>query len=195
MQQLLPLKAKIWIVVGLAAVISSLARLAGLDPLSLGTVVGAVEFVTIHLLMRSWTVLRYVSALPLPAWARVDLSGEWQGVIHSQWKRHPDDPPLAPIPATLELHQGWQEIVFSLKTEKMRSRSSGAVPSFDPTTRELRFRYFFETEPMAESTSENPPQQLGSALAWVNLDHPDRLTIKYTNERGPGGDITLQRAA
>jgi hypothetical protein len=195
MHQLLSLRAKIWIVVGIAAIISLLARIAGLDPLPLGAVVGAVEFAIIHLLMRSWGALRLARVLPLPAWARVNLTGEWRGSIQSQWKSDPSGPSLAPISVTLSLHQGWQEIVFSFQTEKMRSRGAAAVPSFDPTTRELRFRYFFDTDPTVASAQENPPQQLGAAIASVNLDQPNRMTIRYTNERGQGGDITLQRAA
>src|SRR5215469_5363733 len=88
---------------------------------------------------------------------------------------------------------GVGEVVFNFRTNKMRSRSASAVPFYDPTTRELRFRYFFETEPTAASNDANPLQQFGSALACVQLDKPDRMRIRYTNERSPGGDIALRR--
>jgi hypothetical protein len=193
MHQLLSLRTKIWIVVGIAALVAGLARWTGLGALSMGAVVGVVEFVLLHVLMRSWEPLHRLSWLPLPAWAHVDLTGQWQGTIQSQWKKHPEDAALAPIPATLDLRQGWQEIVFSLKTGKMRSRSSAAHPTFDPTMNEIQFRYFYETMPTAEANDANPPQRLGSALARVALDQPDRMTITYTNERSTGGDIILER--
>lgn len=195
MHQLLSLRMKIWIVVGIAALAASLARIAGLDPLSMGVVVGLVEFTILHVLMRSWGNIPRRSLLPIPAWARFDLTGQWTGTIQSQWKKQPDDAALPPIPATLDLRQGWQEVVFGLQTEKMRSRSSAAYPTFDPTMNAIQFRYFYETAPTAGSSDGNPPQRLGSALARVALDQPNKMTIIYTNERGPGGDITLERHA
>ena len=193
MQELLPLKAKIWLIVGLAALVASVSRWAGLGVLSLGVVVGVVEFVLIHLLMRSWGVLHVLAWLPLPAWGRTNLSGEWRGMIQSQWRQRPDDAAAAPIPAILNLRQGWQEVVFSLQTENMHSRSLAAVPSFDPVTNELQFRYFFETTPTAASSTRNPPQKMGSAIARVDLAKPNCMIVTYTNERGMGGDIVLQR--
>jgi hypothetical protein len=193
MHYLLSLKVKIWIIVLLAAVIAGAANWFGFDRVGLSAVVGMVEFFVIYILFRSWTILTRVSLMPRPAWMRTDLSGEWVGEIHSQWKTMPDAAPSDPIPTSLDLRQEWGEVVFSFRTDKMRSRSAGAVPSYDPITRELRFRYFYETEPTAASNDANPPQQLGSALACVQLDKPDRMRIRYTNERSPGGDIELRR--
>jgi hypothetical protein len=192
MHHLLPLKVKLWIIVILAAVIAGAANWFGFDRLGLSAVVGMVEFFVIYVLFRSWTFLTRVSLIPRPAWMGIDLSGEWVGEIHSQWKTKPDAP-LDPIPTSLDLRQEWSEVVFSFKTDKMRSRSTGAVPSYDTITRELRFLYFYETEPTAASNHANPPQQLGSALACVQLDKPDRIRIRYTNERSPGGDVELRR--
>ena len=123
MHQLLSLKTKLWIVVGLAALVSAAARWLELDTMKLGAVVGVVELLIIQLMLRSWRVLHWISWIPRPAWARADLSGEWHGSILSQWKESPTDPALPPIEATLSLRQNWQEVVFSLKTEKIRSRS------------------------------------------------------------------------
>jgi hypothetical protein len=195
MHQLLSLKVKIWIIVGLAALVSAFARVADLGPLSMGIVVGTVEFVVIYLLAQSWPLVHMLPRLFRPGWAMIDLSGEWRGIIHSQWRAGPNDPLLDPIPATLDLRQGWNEVVFSLRTDKMRSRSSAATPSYDPTTHELQFRYFFETSPTAESSATNPPQKLGTAMARISLNQPDNLSIIYTNERGAGGDIILKRTA
>jgi SMODS-associating 2TM, beta-strand rich effector domain len=193
MHSLLPLKLKIWLIVGLAALVAAIARLIGLGVLSLGVVVGIVEFLLIHLLMRSWGALQSFNWLPLPAWARVDLSGAWRGTIQSQWRSESGETPASAIAATLDLRQGWQEVVFRLRTESMHSRSSAAVPIFDAAARELQFHYFFETVPTAASSTANPPQKMGSALARVELDKPDRMSITYTNERGVGGDIVLNR--
>jgi hypothetical protein len=193
MHHLLPLKVKIWVIVVLAALIAGAANWFGFDRLGLSAVVGMVECLVIYVLFRSWTFLTRVSMIPRPAWMRTDLSGEWIGEIQSQWKTVPDAATSDPIPTSLDLRQEWGEVVFSFKTDKMRARSTGAVPSYDPVTRELRFRYFYETEPTAASNDANPPQQLGSALACVQLDKPDRMRIRYTNERSPGGDIELRR--
>lgn len=194
MHQLLALKLKIWIVVGLAAIAAALARLADLDPLSMGAVVGIVEFVVIQLLMRSWPLLQFMPRLLRPSWAKADLTGTWRGTIMSQWQAHPGDAPPAPIAATLDLRQGWAEVVFSLHTDKMRSRSSATTASYDPVTHELQFRYLFATVPTADSRAANPLQLLGSAVARISLDRPDSMTITYTNERGAGGDVILKRA-
>lgn len=195
MHQLLSLKVKIWTIVGLAALISAFASLADLGPLSLGVVVAIVEFVFLYVLAHSWPLIQALPRFLRPGWAKVNLSGEWRVTINSQWRASPDDPLLPPIPATLALRQGWPEVVFSLETDKMRSRSSAAMPAYDPTTHELHFRYFFETSPTAESSASNPPQKLGSAIARISLDQPDRMKITYTNERGVGGDIVLERTA
>jgi hypothetical protein len=56
MHQLLSLKVKVWTIVGLAALISAFASVADLGPLSLGGVVGIVEFVLLYVLAHSWPV-------------------------------------------------------------------------------------------------------------------------------------------
>jgi hypothetical protein len=193
MHSLLTLRLKIWVIVGLAALVAAIARWIGLGVLSVGVVVGIVEFVLIHLLMRSWGALQSLAWLPLPGWARVDLSGEWRGTIQSQWKGETGEQLDSGIPVTLDLRQGWQEVVFRLQTESMHSRSSPALPIFDTTTNELEFRYFFETSPTAASSAGNPPQKMGSAVARVDLHEPDHMRIIYTNERGRGGDIVFKR--
>lgn len=193
MQSLVPLKIKIWLIVALAALVAAIARAIGLGALSLGVVVAVTEFVVIHLLMRSWPLLRHLAWVPLPAWAGVNLSGEWRGTIESQWRSESGEPVPTSIPVTLDLHQAWDEVVFRMNAERMRSRTSGVVPLFDAATRELQFRYFYETEPTAASSITNPPQKLGTGLARVSLDEPDRMRITYTNERGIGGDIVLER--
>jgi hypothetical protein len=197
MHQLVPLKVKLWLIVGLGVLVSAAAhKWFGQNIYALGTVVGVVEFVVILLMLLSWRWLKFVTPyLPfLPAWAKVDLSGQWRGTIQSQWKKSPDDPALPPIPARLNLHQSWEEVVFMFDTDKMHSRSSPATPSYDRSANELQFRYFFDTQPTAAASLENPPQQMGSAVARLNLAQPDKLTIRYTNERGHGGDILLERA-
>jgi hypothetical protein len=195
MHQLLSLKFKIWIIVAIAALAAAIARLADLGPLSMGAVVGIVEFVVVYLLTRSWPLMHILSWLPRPGWAKANLSGEWTGTLQSQWRANPQDTPLAPIPVMLDLRQGWNEVVFSLRTDKMRSRGSAATPTYDATTHEIQFRYFFETSPTVESTATNPPQKLGSAIARISLDRPGNMTITYTNERSAGGDIVLERVA
>ncbi|MGC9953450.1 MAG: hypothetical protein ABSD21_04125 [Rhizomicrobium sp.] len=194
MHQLVPLKIKLWLIVGLGVLVSAAAhKWAGQSIYSLGSVVGFVELVVIVLMLRSWHWLRRVAPyVPfLPAWMKVDLSGEWQGYIHSQWKKVPTDPP---IPVRLSLRQTWQDVVFIMDTDKMHSRSSPATPFYDHSANELQFRYFFETQPTAASNQENPPQQLGSAMARIDLRNPNNITIKYTNERGAGGDIVVECA-
>jgi len=196
MHQLVPLKIKLWLVIGLSVLVSAAAhKWAGQSIYSLGSVVGFVELILILLMLYSWHWLtRIAFHLPfLPTWMRVDLSGKWQGHIHSQWKKNPSDALLAPIPVQLSLRQSWEDVVFIMDTDKMHSRSAPATPAYDRTADELQFRYFFETAPTAASNQENPPQQLGSAIARIDMRNHDRITIKYTNERGPGGDIVIER--
>ncbi len=189
MHQLLPLKVKIWIIIGLAAIVSGFTSWLGLHPLAIGTIVGVVEFVLLFLLSHSWGWIARVPRLPRPSWMSVDLTGKWNGEIRSQWENDSNDS----VPATVNVRQSWQDVVFDVETTRMRSRSFGAVPTYDPASRSLQFRYFFETTPTAESAASNPPQQLGCALVHIRLDAANRMTIRYTNERGLGGDIALTR--
>lgn len=193
MHHLLPLKLKIGVIVILAAATAGLASYLGFDRLNLTMIVGIVEWIVIQILFRSWGFLAHLPLIPRPAWMRTDLSGRWTGEIRSQWRAAPDAAELAAIPVSLELRQTWAEIVFGMTTDKMRSRSTGAILIYDPFTKELRFRYFYETEPTAATSDANPPQRLGSALACIRLDAPDCMKIRYTDERSPGGDIELRR--
>lgn len=194
MHHLVPLKIKIAIVVGLAAVLSGIGSALGAGPLSITAVVGVIELAVALLLLRSWPLfIRLPDALK-PAWMKYDLGGIWSGVIKSQWTP-PSGDALAEIPVTVTITQTWQELVIEAQTEKMTSRSQCAVPSFDPVTRELSVRYFFTTDPLAAHRTDNPPQQLGAALLKVRRDAPDKIVISYTNERSPGGDITIERVA
>jgi hypothetical protein len=191
MHQLLPLKWKLSLIIGLAAAIGFVAQALNLPHLAIGAVIGIVEIVVIFLASKTW---RYTALIPfLPLWTRVDLSGEWEGVIESQWQGRQKAPTLDPIPCLLTIHQNWDDIVFCLKTDKMTSRSSGVLPKYDRSTKQMRFQYFFQTEPFAKSAAHNPPQLLGCAAARVNLANPAEILVRYTNERGNGGDITLSR--
>jgi hypothetical protein len=189
MHQLLPLKVKIWIIIGLAAILSGVTSWLGLHPLAIGTIVGVVEFVLLFLLSHSWGWIARIPRLPRPAWMALDLTGKWTGEIRSQWENGSNES----ISATVNVRQSWQDVVFDVETARMRSRSFGAIPTYDPASRSLQFRYFFETTPTAASAVANPPQQLGSALAHIKLDDANHMTIRYTNERGLGGDIALSR--
>jgi hypothetical protein len=191
MHQLLPLKWKISLVIGLATVIGLIAPPLGLPTLAIGAVIGTVELIVIFLAAKSW---KYLSRIPfLPLWMRVDLSGEWDGVIQSRWRSAGEPELLVPIDCQITVHQRWDDVVMIMQTDKMVSRTSGLFPSYDPITKELCFQYFFRTEPFANSLEKNPPQTLGCARAWINLDNPSKITIQYTNERGAGGDISLTR--
>jgi SMODS-associating 2TM, beta-strand rich effector domain len=194
MHQLLSLKIKIWVIVGLAAIVSALTSWLGLHPLAIGTIVGVIEFVLLVLLSHSWGWVARTSRLPRPAWISVDLTGRWTGEIRSQWENENGAQLRSPIPVTVDVQQTWQEVVFNMETDQMRSRSIGTISSFDPLSKVLRFRYFFETEPIAAAAATNPPQRFGSAIARFRLDDPHNLSITYTNERGRGGDISLTRS-
>jgi hypothetical protein len=191
MHQLLPLKIKVWIIVGLAAIVSGATSWLGLHPLAIGTIVGLVEFVLLFVLSHSWGWIARIPGFLRPAWMQFDLTGKWSGEIRSQSENSANEK----IPVTANVQQRWQDVVFDVETERMRSRSFGAIPTYDPANRSLQFRYFFETTPTVASAAANPPQQLGCAVAYVKLDDPQRMTIRYTNERGLGGDITLIRRA
>ncbi|MCI5050490.1 MAG: hypothetical protein MRY32_09230 [Rickettsiales bacterium] len=126
-----------------------------------------------------------------PSWM-VDLNGERAVEIKSQWRKHPDDPLLDPIPATLKIRQNWLYLSVTLITDKMKSKSEGELPIYDSKNRELTIKYFYTTDPKQEHSSENPPQN-GCAFLKIPVDDPDSLTIKYTNDRGLGGDIYMTK--
>jgi hypothetical protein len=194
MHQLVPLKTKVGIVVALAAVLSGLSGALGLHFLSMSFLVAFIYWVVLYLLLHSWNWVALLPAVLRPAWSKVILNGTWSGKITSEY-RGSGGASAPPISARLTIRQTWQEVVFSLETAEMRSRSSGAVPFYDAVTNELQFRYFFETEPRPAASAHNPPQRLGTAVARIKFDAPDCLTITYSNERGPGGEISLRRDA
>jgi hypothetical protein len=191
MHQLLSLKIKIGIVVVLAFAISWSATALGLNPPTVGLVVGLTEWVIIFLLFKSWDSL-HALPVPLPGWAAVDLNGIWEGEIKSQYEEG-GNPVSASIPAFLEVRQSWQAIILSLETASMTGESQCACPSFNPLTRKMTIRYFYETKTTVAEAQKNPPQRNGSAIAEINFNEPDKMTISYTNERGRGGDIVLSR--
>lgn len=193
MHQLLPLKIKIFIVVGLAFAISALAAAVGLHPLAVGTIVGIVEWILIFFILKSWSWLHDLPYFLRPAWAKIDLNGVWKGQIKSQYQDSRDALTLTDIDCSLEIRQSWQAVIFSLWTISMTGESHCACPSYDPLTRKLTVRYFFETRPTMAQADVNPPQRQGSAVAEICYDRPDEMKITYTNERGRGGDIVLTR--
>jgi SMODS-associating 2TM, beta-strand rich effector domain len=194
MHQLVPLKIKIGLIIVCAGVISGITSWAGFQPLSLSIVVGVIEAAAAWALINSWDWMAAVPLVPRPRWVQVDLNGKWTGTVSSQFRAGENGAAkIVDFPATLTIRQTWQEVVFSLETTQMRSRSSGCIPSYDPITRVLQFRYLFETEPLISATTINPPQRFGRADARISLSEPDKLTIAYTNERGPGGDMTMRR--
>ena len=191
MHQLIPLKLKLYFVIGLAAIIGHVATAFGFGQLTIGMVISVVEIIVIFLATKTWGWISWVPGLP--PWTKVNLNGAWEGAIESEWRLPATDKPIQPLPVTAQVHQNWQHVLINLQTDGMQSDSQPAVPSFDPITKRLVLRYFFKTEPRAKVLVRNPPQRLGCACAIVESEMPDKMTIAYTNERGPGGDITLYR--
>ena len=128
MHQLLPLKVKVWIIVGLAAIASGVTSWLGLHPLAIGTIVGIVEFVLLFLLSQSWGWIARIRHLPRPEWMSIDLTGKWIGGIRSQRENGSSQE----IPTTVNVRQRWQDVSFDVETEQMRSRSFGALPTYNP---------------------------------------------------------------
>ncbi len=202
MHKLISPKVKVGLIAGLTILVAAIADLVPLDLITTGILITVINLIVGWMLLNSWSFLhehilpilrrRGINKFPY-AWANTDLSGSWNGVIKSKWKAKPTDPALPDIPVTVKIYQTWREVVFTMRTEKMKSRSSNVLPMFDPVTNELRFRYQFETEPTAQANDDNPPQRNGSACAVINLNSPDVMEINYTNERSPGGDIRLQK--
>ena len=193
MHQLLSTKLKIWIVVGIAFLASWSASALGFNSVTIATIVGGTEVVALLLLAHSWRVAVRAPLIPRPKWLKHDLSGSWRGELVSEWRSSPGNDILPPKSVTVDVRQTWQDIVFTVETDSMRGRSKGTLAGFDPITEELTFRYFYETEPRASSVMNNPPQRLGSAIALFRLADPKTLKIRYTNERGLGGEIDLKR--
>jgi hypothetical protein len=190
MHKLIPLKLKIAVVLALGSIIALIASLITDSPLSILLIAGIIEIILLLLGAYSWRLLCCKLSMR-PAWM-IDLSGTWEGNINSRWKKNPDDPPLPPIPTKVEIRQDWLNISIRLITDKISSKSSGELPEFDKKTRQLSIKYFYDTDPKAEFSAENPPQR-GCAYLTLCVDKPDEMTIRYTNDRGLGGDITLQR--
>jgi hypothetical protein len=74
----------------------------------------------------------------------------------------------------------------------MVSRTSGEHVEYLSGTDELRVKYFFNTDPKAAYRTANPPQS-GCGALTLRVRLPRQATIRYTNDRGLGGDITLKK--
>jgi hypothetical protein len=192
MHQLLTLKTKLWLVLILSSAIGAIASTYFDHPLAIGGLVGTTEAVLVFLLSQSWPLATWLP-WPAPRWMRINLTGEWKGVISSGWRNDNGDLTDA-IAVTFDIRQSWLKITFSATTEKMQTAGSfSAVPTFDPHTGTLEIGYFFRTQPSIAIARENPAQSLGAAVASIDTSKPDRMRIAYTNERGPGGNIELRR--
>lgn len=189
MHKLIPLKAKLFFIIALTTAIAYFIGLVTTHPLTIGLTTAIIDVLLLWIGTHTWAKLCHMPVKP--AWF-IDLSGEWEGEIYSKWKKNPDDPPLPPIPTKMLINQNWHSIGLRLSTDKMKSRSSGALPTYDKEHRELHIKYFYETDPSAEFRDVNPPQT-GCAYLTVKVDSPYELTIRYTNDRGLGGDIILKK--
>lgn len=191
MHQLLLKRLKIGLTVILVAILVFADELFGnTELLRLGVIVAIVEAILVYLGLNSW---RMFARLPFkPRWA-TDLNGMWTGEIQSQWKPDPAGPKLPAIPVTVEIAQDWTKFSVRLQTQEITSRSSGAAIEYLRETDELRVKYFYETDPKAAHRAENPPQT-GCAFLTYSRSAANVLSIRYTNDRGLGGDIVVQRA-
>lgn len=192
MHQLLPLKIKLASVIGLAFLVSYGAAATFGEPVKIATIVGLVEAIIIYGFAYSWPLTTKLP-WPFPAWMRTDISGTWEGTIRTRWQG-PKHQQIEPIPVSFDIRQSWLKTTFLATTSKMvTSDVMNAVPTFDAHTGVLEFRYFYRTRPEVAVAEENPAQSLGAALAVIDTSNPDRMKIMYTNERGLGGDIKLDR--
>ncbi len=171
----------------------------GFGWIKLGTTLAVVDGVVVYLLAKSWpllqTCIRACSCFRklVPGWATFDLRGEWTGTLQSEWRDEQGNR-SGPKVVNLTVSQAWDKIVLTLKTDEITGTSTYAIPSYDANTEELRIGYFFSTSPKAAVAQKNPPQQYGCAVATIRIAKPNQMHIRYTNERSPGGDITLNKA-
>jgi hypothetical protein len=192
MHQLLTFKHKIALVVISTLAVSIVVEWMGIQS-GIGFQIAAVEIVVLLLMSTTWGWRLWKVVPGIPRWMRVDLSGEWKGQLVSEWRLSETAPPLPPILVAVNVRQSWSDIVLAMQTDKMRSRSFGAFPTYDPVLEVLQVHYFYKTEPTARASADNPPQRLGCGVARIELEHPTRMSITYTNERGAGGEIQLER--
>lgn len=193
MHQLVPLKFKISIVVVLAMIASYAASRVTHHPLSISASIGVVEAIVVWGLLKSWRLFSYLPKWAKLGWMRVDLNGQWQGKIHSQYKVNPNDALQPPIDVTLEIKQGWRDVVLVMETAQMDSRTNTVNVFYDEPLEELQLVYTYKTTPKASAPLSNPAQVRGMGVARIKLSQPDVIKITYTNERGRGGEIEFKR--
>ena len=190
MIRILSFKARVTIIVVCVLIVTSAASTLG-QHLAVGPLVTAVTVLLALLGNHTWPLL---CRLPLrPRWA-VDLNGKWAGEINSNWRPSADAPPLAPIPVTVTVKQTWLTVSVTLKTDKITSRSHGPHVEHDTESNELRIDYFYRTDPKAACRQDNPPQS-GCGHIAIDLAKPDTMSLRYSNDRGGPGDITLTKQA
>lgn len=117
-----------------------------------------------------------------------NLSGEWEGVIQSNW----NDGELAPIQTKVSINQSFFNIQVRIKTGESRSYSIGA--SFDIDKERGYQQLFYSYLNTPQSGVRNRSQiHYGSALLSFEGFNVSKMEGEYWTSRETTGEIQLDR--
>lgn len=122
-----------------------------------------------------------------------DLTGTWEGTLHSTWIDPATNQPKPPISTTIWIRQGLFSTSVRLRTGESFSYSTRCMLEADHDAGRFRIWYSYDNQPTAEVAYRSARHE---GVAWLEMDidaDPDRLAGQYYTHRRTSGDMEFHR--
>jgi len=129
-----------------------------------------------------WKIF-YPWLVPFP-----NLSGEWEGLIISNWK----DKELDPIPTEITITQNFFNIQVKIKTKESRSYSIGASFDIDAERGFQQLIYTYLNTPKA-GVRDRSEIHYGSTILHFDGFKVTKMEGEYWTDRETTGEVTLTK--
>jgi hypothetical protein len=149
-------------------------------------VAGAASLTWRHI----WRRFPFVARKTFP-----DLTGTWEGTLHSTWIDPATGQPKLPIPTTIWIRQGLFSTSIRLRTGESFSYSTRCTLEADHDAGRFRVWYSYDNQPNAEVVYRSARHE---GVAWLEMDidaGPDRLAGQYYSSRRTSGDMEFRRTS
>ena len=129
-----------------------------------------------------WKIF-YPWLVPFP-----NLSGDWEGIIKSNWK----EKELEPIPIEVSITQNFFNVQVRIKTKESRSYSIGASFDIDNERGFQQLFYTYLNTPKA-GVRERSEMHYGSTILNFDGFKVTKMDGEYWTDRETTGEITLNK--
>ena len=117
-----------------------------------------------------------------------NLSGEWQGVIRSNWENSKQKE----IPMEVSISQSFFHLQIKIKTDESQSNSTAAAFDIDHERKVYRLFYTYFNTSKANIRKQSP-LHYGSAKLDFEGFCPTTMTGEYWTARGTTGEIEMNK--